>query len=49
VPPPPSPAEITLQAIAGNGTVGLDWTRDSAARSYRVYWSTSPGVTPQTG
>jgi len=45
VPPlPPPPGSIALAAIAGNGTVGLDWTRDSSARGYRVYWSTSPGV-----
>jgi hypothetical protein len=48
-PPPPPPGAIALTAIASNGTVGLDWTRDSSAKSYRVYWSNNPGVTAQTG
>lgn len=43
------PAAITLSAIAANGTIGLEWPRVSGATGYRLYWSTSPGVTPQTG
>jgi hypothetical protein len=50
VPPlPPPPGAIVLTAISGNGSVGLDWTRDSSAKSYRIYWANTPGVTPQTG
>ena len=48
-PLPPPPAAIQLTALGANGTVGLDWTRDSSARSYRIYWSNTPGVTPATG
>ena len=47
--PPPPPGQIALIALAANGTVGLDWTRDSSATAYRIYWSNSPGVTPATG
>jgi hypothetical protein len=47
-PLPPPPAAIQLTALGANGTVGLDWTRDSSARSYRIYWSNTPGVTPAT-
>jgi hypothetical protein len=48
VPPPPSPDQIALTALGANGTVGLDWTRDSAATGYRIYWSTTPNVNPAT-
>jgi hypothetical protein len=52
VPPSPvgvEPSEITLSTLAANGTVGLEWSRVLGATGYRVYWSMSPGVTPQTG
>ena len=48
-PPPPPPGQIALTALGANGTVGLDWTRDSSAKSYHIYWSNSPGVTPASG
>ena len=48
-PPPAPPGTIQLSALGANGTIGLDWTRDSSARGYRIYWSTSPGVTPASG
>ena len=46
---PPSASSITLEALPANGTVGLDWTRDPGAESYRIYWSTSPEVSPEDG
>lgn len=44
-----APGQIALTATAANGTVGLDWSRVAGATGYRIYWSTNPGVTPQTG
>jgi hypothetical protein len=38
------PAGIVLSAVAANGTVGLDWSRVQGATGYRVYFSTTPGV-----
>ena len=40
---------VMLEAIAANGTIGLDWARVPGATGYRIYWSTTPGVTPQNG
>jgi hypothetical protein len=45
----PGPTPPGLNAIRGNGTVGLEWTPVLGATSYNVYWSTSAGVTPGTG
>jgi len=42
-------SNVMLEAIGANGTVGLDWTRVAGATGYRVYWSTSAGVTPMNG
>lgn len=42
-------SDVKLEAIAANGTVGLDWTRVAGATGYRVFWSTMPGVTPMNG
>lgn len=36
---------VGLTAAAGNTTVTLNWDDVPGATSYRVYWSTSPGVT----
>jgi len=43
--PPPAPA---LTAFGANASVGLEWTATPGATSYRIYWSTAPGVTPAT-
>jgi hypothetical protein len=42
-------SNVMLEAIGANGTVGLDWTRVTGATGYRLYWSTTPGVTPMNG
>lgn len=44
-----SPSMIALTALGANGTVGLDWSRVAGATGYKLYWSTTGGVTPQTG
>jgi hypothetical protein len=38
-----------LVTVAANTTVGLEWDAVAGAQGYRVYFSTSAGVTPQTG
>jgi fibronectin type 3 domain-containing protein len=38
-----------LSASPGDAQVVLSWTTDPRATAYNLYWSTSPGVTPQTG
>jgi hypothetical protein len=43
------PGEMALSALAANTTVGLEWNAVSGATAYSVYWSTTPGVTPQSG
>jgi hypothetical protein len=43
------PGDITLSAIGANTTIGLEWPPVAGATGYRVYWSTTPGVTPSTG
>jgi hypothetical protein len=45
VPPPPDGVSV----VAGNGQVTVSWTGVSAAASYNLYYSTSPGVTRQNG
>ena len=42
-------APTGLTATPGNGQVTLDWLAENGARSYNVYYSTSPGVTTATG
>ena len=42
-------APARLEAVGAAGAVGLSWEEVSAAESYDLYWSTSPGVTPDTG
>ena len=44
---PTSPSSVS--AVAGDGLVTISWTGVSGATSYAIYWSTSPGVTPQNG
>ena len=41
--------ELTLAAVPGNGTIGLEWPAIEGALGYNVYWSTTPGVTPGGG
>jgi hypothetical protein len=43
------PSDIALTAIAASTTIGLEWPVVAGATGYRLYWSTSPGVTPATG
>jgi hypothetical protein len=43
------PSDIALTAIGANTTIGLEWPVVTGATGYRLYWSTSPGVTPATG
>ena len=38
-----------LVATKGNLQSSLTWTAAAAATGYNIYWSTSPGVTPQNG
>jgi hypothetical protein len=47
LPVPPAPEGAS--AVAGNGQVTLSWNGVSAATSYNLYYSTSPGVTKQNG
>jgi len=44
-PPPPT----GVNATAGNQQVTTSWNNVSCATSYNIYWSTTPGVTPQNG
>ena len=44
-----APDAITLTALAANTTIGLDWSRVKGATGYRLFFSTTPGVTPDTG
>jgi hypothetical protein len=41
--------ELSMSAVPGNGTIGLEWPAIEGALGYNVYWSTTPGVTPATG
>jgi hypothetical protein len=43
------PSDIALTAIPANTTIGLEWPIVTGASGYRIYWSTTPGVTPATG
>lgn len=38
-----------LRAVPGNGRVTLSWTAADNAAAYHVYYSTSPGVSKETG
>ncbi len=42
-------APTGVAATAGNGLVDLTWNAAVGATSYRIYWSTLPGVNPQNG
>ena len=43
---PPPPAGITLESAGGS--VRVDWSPVSDALYYRIYWSTTPGIDPDT-
>jgi hypothetical protein len=43
------PSDLTLTAYGANTTVGLEWPVVQGATAYKIYWSTSPGVTPASG
>jgi hypothetical protein len=45
--PPAAPSHV--QILSGNGQVTLGWDYAQGATGYTIYWSTRPGVTPQTG
>jgi hypothetical protein len=38
-----------MTAFGANATNGLEWSRVAGATGYKVYWSNTAGVTPQTG
>lgn len=38
--------DLTLSAYGANATVGLEWPLVAGATGYKIYWSTSAGVTP---
>ena len=42
-------APSNVNATAGDGQVSISWGSVSGATSYNIYWSTSPGVTADTG
>ena len=44
---PSTPTNVT--ATAGNGEVTISWDTVTGATSYNIYWSTSQGVTKDTG
>jgi hypothetical protein len=44
---PAAPASVST--LEGSNTITVQWPIVAGATSYNVYWSTSPGVTPQTG
>lgn len=49
---PPALAPATpknLDALSGNQCVLLGWDDAFTAKSYNIYWSTAPGVTPSNG
>lgn len=49
-PQPSAPVTVTgVLAVAGDSQVAVSWIADAAATSYRVYYSTSPDLTPDTG
>lgn len=41
--------DIALTAIGANTTIGLEWPVVTGASAYRLYWSTTSGVTPGNG
>ena len=45
--PPAAPTAVTTNA--GDGAVTISWNSVSRATAYNMYWSTSSGVTKQTG
>lgn len=45
---PAMPSPATLAATAGNGSVQLTWNAVAGASSYSLYWSNTPGVSPDS-
>lgn len=45
--PPSAPSAVN--ASAGDGVVDISWNSVTGATGYNIYWSTSSGVTKQTG
>ncbi|MCP4993920.1 MAG: hypothetical protein GY934_09070, partial [Gammaproteobacteria bacterium] len=45
--PPPAPAGFS--ATLAGGDAAISWGSVTSASSYNLYWSTTPGVTAQTG
>lgn len=43
------PAIANYRFVQDDGQVELSWSTLPQATSYNIYWSTTPGVTPQTG
>jgi hypothetical protein len=43
------PGSFDVTAIGANTTVGLEWNAAAGVETYNVYWSTTPGVTKETG
>jgi lysophospholipase L1-like esterase len=46
--PPPAPPQSVL-ASSGNSQVALSWGKVTGATAYRIYWSTTAGVSKETG
>lgn len=44
---PSAPTNVT--AAPGDGQVWISWDSVTGATSYNIYWSTSPGITKETG
>jgi len=44
-PVPPVPVAPTISAVAGNAQVTINWTSISGVSYYKLYWSTSSGIT----
>lgn len=45
--PPAAPTEVVV--VGGDAQVTVSWTASGGASSYNVYWSTTSGVTKDTG
>ena len=47
--PQAPPAPTGLLAVPAKGAIGLEWEPVTNTLSYTIYWSTSPGVSPENG
>lgn len=45
LPPPPTPDGVTAQHQAAQSGIYISWNSVSNATNYKLYWSSSPGVT----